>query len=146
MQTIEFDSGIQEYRIGGGGVLRFNPQDPNLYARFSEAAHKITQVEEELTKQADSLQQHDSGLAMVKLLQEADHKMKEVLGWVFGEGNNFDQILSGVNLLAVGSNGKRVVTNLFDALQPILVDGAAACAKAQTEAAVAQAKARRAAQ
>ena len=72
--------------------------------------------------------------------------MKEVLGWVFGEGNDFDQILGGVNLLAVGKNGQRVVTNLFDALQPILVEGAENCARAQTEAAVAQAKARRAAQ
>ena len=143
MQTIEFDSGIREYRIGGGGVLRFNPQDPNLYARFSEAGQKITQVEKELTKKAKTMDQQESGLAAVKLLKDADQKMKEILSWVFGDGNDFDRILGGVNLLAVGKNGQRVVTNLFNALQPILVQGAEACAKAQVENAVARAQERR---
>ena len=33
MEKLTFDSGIRSYRAGAG-VLRFNPSDPNLYARF----------------------------------------------------------------------------------------------------------------
>ena len=44
MENISFDSGMQQYRINGGGVLRFNPGDPNLYARFLESADKIREI------------------------------------------------------------------------------------------------------
>ena len=69
--------------------------------------------------------------------------MKEVLNWVFGNGNDFNKILGGINLLAVAGNGERVVTNLFAALQPILVAGAEACAKEKTASAGEKAKKRR---
>lgn len=145
MEKIVFDSGVKEYRINGGGVLRFNPGDPNVYARFLEAADKIRNLEESLQKQAKALDAEESGAAVVKLMADADKKMKDVLSWVFGQDNDFDLLLSGVNLMAVAGNGQRVVTNLFEALQPILVAGAQSYANEQTQAAVKQARARRAA-
>ena len=33
-----------------------------------------------------------------------------------------------MNLLAVADNGERVITNLFTALEPVLVEGAKRCA------------------
>ena len=143
MKTLHFDSGIQEYKLCGEGVLRFNPADPNLYARFLEAAEKIQEVEKEMVQQANAMDTEDTGTSVVKLLQDADRKMKDTLSWVFGQGNDFHKLLGGVNLLAVGTNGQRVVTNLFEALQPILLAGAERCAKEQTQAAVNKAKARR---
>ena len=80
MEKIVFDSGVREYKLGNLGVLRFHPGDPNLYARFMEAAEKMKTIEEELAQQAKS--QEDSGAAVVKLLQEADQKMKQTLNWV----------------------------------------------------------------
>ena len=38
MQELNIDTGVREYRINGGGVLRFNPSDPNVYSRFLQAA------------------------------------------------------------------------------------------------------------
>lgn len=146
MEKISFDSGIKEYRINSGGVLRFNPGDPNLYVRFLEAAEKIQAVEDGLTQQAKLLEETDSGTQAVKLMAQVDKQMKEILGEVFGAGNDFDKILGGVNLLAIAGNGERVVTNLFAALQPILVAGAERCAKQTSDDAVQKAKARRAAQ
>ena len=146
MKTLQFDSGIQEYKLCGEGALRFNPADPNLYARFLEAAEKIQKMEAEMAQQAKNLDTQDTGAAVVKLLQEADGKMKDILSWVFGQNNDFHKLLGGVNLLAVGSNGKRVVTNLFAALEPVLMQGAQRCAKEQIESAVKQAKARRSGQ
>lgn len=141
MEQIIFDNGIREYQLGSG-VLRFNPGDPNLYARFLEAAEKIQAMEEKLLQQAKEME--SSGEQVVMLLRRADSQMKETLRWVFGEANDFDKLLGGVNLLAVAANGERVVTNLFAALQPILVAGAKALTREKTEAAVAKAAARRA--
>ena len=83
------------------------------------------------------------GAAVVQLLNRADKEIKGILSWVFGQENDFDTILGGVNLLAVADNGQRVVTNLLEALQPILVEGAERCAKEKVDAALRKAKSRR---
>lgn len=140
MEKIQFDTGVKEYKLSNGGVLRFNPGDPNLYARFMEVAEKIRAMEADLSQQ---VRQEDSTAAL-ELLTNVDKQMKQLLSWAFGEGNDMEKALGGVNLLAVATNGERVVTNLFAALQPILVTGAELCAREKTEAAVAKAKARRA--
>lgn len=145
MEKLQFDSGIKEYKINGTGVLRFNPGDPNLYARFLEAGDKLLQVEKDMTARASGLQP-DSGSEMLQLMAEADKQMKQVLNWVFGAGNDFDKILGGVNLLAVANNGQRVVTNLLNALQPILLEGAERCAREKVDDAVKKARQRREAQ
>jgi len=69
--------------------------------------------------------------------------MKTLLGEIFGSHNDFHAILQGVNLLAVAENGERVVTNLFSALEPILVDGAKLCTGQAKAQAVEKARARR---
>ena len=137
MEKIQFDSGLRSYRINGGQVLRFNPADPNLYPRFLESVEKLKAVEEDLIRQA--AEEKTEGEQILMLLTQADGKMKQILNWVFGGDNDFHKILSGINLLAVAENGERVVTNLFRALEPVLVEGAKCCASAQA----AQAKARR---
>ena len=126
MEKLKFDSGIKCYRLGSG-VLRCNPTDPNLYARFLEALQEVTALEESLTEQAKSV----SGEGVIRLLAEADTKIKEILNRVFGLDNDFSKMLEGVNLMAVGSNGERLITNLFAALEPVLTEGAMQCAKAE---------------
>ena len=138
MDKIQFDSGVRAYRINGGGILRFNPGDPNLYARFLEAVEKLRAVEQELTRQAEDVQ----GADIVMLMTKADEKMKGILNWVFGGENDFQQLLNGVNLLAVADNEERVVTNLFGALEPVLVEGAKRCADEQAAKARAKRSAR----
>lgn len=136
MEKIQFDAGQRSYRINGGEILRFNPGDPNLYSRFLEAVEKLKDVEKELT---DKAQTAAESREIVALMQETDGKMKQILNWVFGQPNDFHKLLGGVNLLAVADNGERVVTNLFAALEPVLVEGAKRCAGEQA----AKARARR---
>ena len=136
MEKIIFDSGMKQYKINGGGVLQFNPSDPNVYARFLEALEKLKDMEKELA-------QPTQGIDAVKLLQQADQKMKQLLSWVFGPQNDFEKLLGGVSLLALAGNGQRVVTNLFVALEPVLEQGAKACAAQQVDTAVTAAKMRR---
>lgn len=145
MQNIQFDTGIEEFGIGGG-TLRFNPADPNLYARFLDTGDKIKALEKELVEKAAACDSENTPEALIYLMQQADRQMKEHLNHVFGEGNDFEKLLEGVNLLAVAGNGERVITNLFAALEPVLIRGAERAAGEKTAAAVAKAKARRASQ
>lgn len=140
MEKISFDSGIRSYRLNDGGVLRFNPGDPNIYGRFLDAGDRIAQVEKQMRTEIGG---ETSGEDAIRLLLKADEKIKEILNWVFGAPNDFHKLLGGVNLMAVADNGERVITNLFEALQPVLTEGAKRCAKEQTEEAVRRAKERR---
>ena len=136
MEKLIFDSGIKEYQLGDCGILRFNPADPNVYARFIDAVDNIQKIEDDLIKKGNELK--EDGTSVLKLMEDVDNQIKEELNRVFGAGNDFNQIMCGVNLMAVATNGERVVTNLMNALTPIMKDGAEACAKDE----VAKAKAK----
>ena len=148
MQKLVFDSGVKEYRLGDAGVLRFNPGDPNVYARFMAAMDKLPEIEERLVEKAKRLEKSDgaepNGEEVLKLMEEADREVKQLLNNVFGGGNDFDEILGGVNLLAVANNGERVVTNLIAALQPVMVSGAERMTQQKVDAAVEKARQNRA--
>lgn len=130
MQKLNFDLGIKEFEIGGG-VLRFNPGDPNVYSRFVAAADKLTGIEQRLTAKAKEYEGKKAGEAMLQLMNEADKETKDLLAWIFGSQNDFEAIFCGANILGVGSNGERIITNFIHAVQPILEKGARNCAKNQ---------------
>ena len=148
MEKLVFDNGVKEYQLGDSGVLRFNPSDPNVYARFMAAVNKLPDIETELVEKARILEQSDNreanGAEVLKLMEEADRKVKQLLNNVFGGGNDFDEILGGANLMAVTGNGERLITNLLAALQPVLVEGAEKISQQKVDAAVARAQQNRA--
>lgn len=149
MEQLIFDSGIKEYQINGNKVLRFNPSDPNVYGRFMEAIDKIKAVENEMMEKSKVLENSSdekTGVAAINIMCESDKKMKAILNEIFGMGNDFDNLLEGVNLMAVAGNGKRVVTNLLEVLQPIMEEGAKTCATSEVESAKLNREQRRALQ
>lgn len=134
MESIVFDSGVRAFQINDGGVLRFNPADPNLYARFQKAQEKLTDLAESPCREGDTA---------LQLLETADRELKDILNWVFGPDNDLDQILGGINLLAVAGNGKPVAMNLLAALEPVLLEGLERCVRQHSEAAAERANRRR---
>lgn len=127
MEQLTIDTGLREYAVNGGpehggGVLRFNPSDPNVYSRFCTLQNQLQELEQQVQAQSPT------GTDAIQLLAQADQRAKGLLAEVFGPGNDFDAMLGGTNLLAIAGNGERVITNLFAALQPILEAGARQCA------------------
>lgn len=120
MEKLIFDSGVKEYELGAG-VLRMNPSDPNLYARFMDAIPKIQNIEDDMVKKGRELDDKSLAFAL-DLMRDADAQIKAELNAVFA-GNDFDAILEGVNLMAVSGNGERVITNLIDAITPVIENG-----------------------
>ena len=149
MEQLIFDSGIKKYQINGKGILQFNPSDPNVYARFMDMVPKINEIEKEMNAKAGKIDYSDKAAAgeeKLRLMRDTDHRIKAVLNEIFGQENDFDKILEGVNLMAVASNGQRVVSNLMDALQPIMEEGAQACVRSEVDAAKLNREQRRAMQ
>lgn len=122
MEKLTFDTGVKTYKVGAG-VLKFNPTDPNVYARFLETLDSLSQLESELSKA--------SGTDAIAALARTDQEIKARLSYVFGPGNDLEAVFSGVSLLAVGANGERLITNFLGAMEPILSEGARACAAAE---------------
>lgn len=123
MDILKLDLGIKEYRLTENGILRFNPSDPNVYARFLDAEKDIRAVEQEAAEKAKAETDNIGGTA-IRIMEEADSKIKDILNHIFGHGNDFHAILEGVNVLAVGGNGIRIISNLLEVLTPIMEQGA----------------------
>lgn len=126
MEILNLDIGVREYRLTQNGVLRFNPSDPNVYSRFLDAESAIREVEQEMAEKANTAEDgtQNAGELAIRIMHEADTKIKTILNGIYGHGNDFHAILDGVNLMAVGNNGHRIIDNLLDVLTPIMEQGA----------------------
>lgn len=125
MEKISFDTGVKEYEINGSAILRFNPSDPNVYARFLDAIPRIQALGSEYLDQAKSGENQTSPAEIcIKAMQEVDSKAKDILNEVFGCGNDFHKIFAGVNVVALRLDGKtRVIDGFFEAMRPIMEGG-----------------------
>lgn len=132
MEILNIDVGLKSYQlVEGGAPLIFNPGDPNIYARYKDAVEKIQKLEKEMTAKAKVADKNKDTEKTLDIVREMDQKAKKVLNGIFGEQNDFDAILCGVNLMAVTASGTRVIENLMNALNPIVVEGARICAEAE---------------
>lgn len=146
-EKLILDDGIIELEINGKGVLRFNPSDFNLYQRFCKFAQGLPEIEKQYRSAVETDTSDDpAAAAKAKLdrLGEIDAELKSGLSAVFGAENDFDALLGGVSLLACGSDGRFVITNLMEALMPYLKTGARKHMSDAAEMAVAEAKKNRA--
>lgn len=126
MEKLTFDNGVKEYSINGRATLRFNPADPNVYARYVECIDKINGIEEEMKAAGAAMDESSPNYAKqsLEIMRGADAKVKAMLRETFGAQNDFDAIFDGVNVMGVAVNGKMVITNFMEMLAPILEDGA----------------------
>ena len=121
MKTIKLDTGVEQFKLPGG-VLRFNPADPNVYVRFQQALESLQQLEQDMAAEVTN------GADFLQVLARTDKAIKQNLNLVFGPGNDFDAICGGVNLLSADAEGQRLISKLFAALEPVLLEGARQCA------------------
>lgn len=148
-KKLVLDDGIIELEINDNGVLRFNPSDFNLYQRFCKLVQELPGLEKKYMDGVKEVPDDGESIALagaeLDRAMEIDAEIKSRLSAVFGGGNDFDALLGGVNLMAYGKNGERVITNLLEALTPYLEEGARKHMKGEAADAVAEAKENRAA-
>lgn len=110
MMKLQMESVVEEFRIPGGGALRFNPADPNLFLRLEQLQDRVAGLEGNTP-------------------EELDLRLKKLLDETFGAGNDLHSALGGVSLFAVTGAGNTVLEALLEALLPILQEGAERCAE-----------------
>ena len=130
-KALQFDDGLLRLAINGNGLLTFNPSDFNVYQRFFGLLKELPELEKRYVAQVEQSSGGTSGEDSFQLAgrelaraRDMDREIKEKLSGVFGPGNDFDALLGGVNVMAVGNNGQRVITNLLNALAPCIEEGA----------------------
>ena len=139
MDQLKVDLGMEEFDLGCG-VLRFNPTDPNLYARFLDLEPQLDDLQQRLSQKTA---QATDAAGLLKALAETDRQLKDLLTRVFGEENDFSRLLRGVNLLSTAGNGLSVAENLLAALEPVLSRGAERFVESKTADAREKARQRR---
>lgn len=152
-QKLIIDDGLVRLDINGNGVLKFNPSDFNVYERFYALTKELPEIEKKYAAEVETLPkgtetEQAMALAGRELIRakEIDAEVKAKLSAVFGTGNDFDQLLGGVNIMAFGSNGERIITNLLNALLPYVENGIKQHANSEVAAAKLNREQRRAAQ
>ena len=60
MKQLTIDTGLREYAVNGGpehggGVLRFNPSDPNVYSRFCTLQNQLQELEQQVLSYTPAL-------------------------------------------------------------------------------------------
>ena len=149
-KTLQFDDGLLRLDINGNGILTFNPSDFNVYQRFFGLLKERPELEKRYAAEVEQPGSEDDSFALagreLDRARELDREIKDKLGAAFGPGNDFDALLGGVNLMAVGNNGQRVITNLLNALAPYIEEGAKRHQQEAAEAALRSRAQRRAVQ
>ena len=129
-EKLKFDDGLVRLDINGNGILKFNPSDFNVYERFYALTKELPEIEKKYAAEVETLPEGAEPEQVMALTgrelaraKEIDKEVKAKLSVAFGAGNDFDQLLGGVNVMAVAHNGERVITNLLNALLPYIEDG-----------------------
>ena len=129
-KKLVFDDGLVRLDINGNGTLTFNPSDFNVYERFYALSKELPEIEKKYAAEVEPMPENMDSAQVAKLAgreliraKEIDAEVKAKLSAVFGAGNDFDRLLGGINIMAFGSNGERIISNLLTALQPYIEEG-----------------------
>lgn len=126
-EKLFIDDGLVRLDINGNGVLKFNPSDFNVYERFYALTKELPEIEKKYAAEVESMPDETEAMALagreLARAREIDKEVKDKLSAAFGSGNDFDKLLGGVNIMAFGSNGERIITNLLNALLPYVENG-----------------------
>ena len=109
METLIFSTGLEEYPLENGSILRFNPRDPSGVERFLTLEERITELKPQ-------------GASVAEKWADADTRCRKMLEEVF-PGNDFWQLLGPGNSLALCENGVSVLGNFLNAVEQILEYG-----------------------
>ena len=109
MEKLVFSTGMEEYPLENGSVLRFNPRDPSVLERYLTLEERINALKPQ-------------GESVAEKWADADMRCREMLEEVF-PGNDFWQILGPGNSLALCENGMSVMGNFLNAVEEILEYG-----------------------
>ena len=112
MKQLDFDLGLEEYRLNGKVTVRFNPTDAGFLERLAETYEELDALQEQVTKQGEEIK---SEKELFPFAKELDRQMRAVLDGLFdmpvcGELFGSMNVFSSASGLPVWANLMLVVT------------------------------------
>lgn len=109
MKEIIFDTGVVEYKINGGHVIRFNPTDSNFAERLYLAFDELDKKQEAYRGENIS-----DGKEAFRVNRARDNEMRKTIDGVLGDGAS-QAIFANMDVYAM-SDGLPVWANLMLAI------------------------------
>lgn len=111
MKELNFETGLVEYKINGGAVVRFNPTDSNFVKRLFDAYETLDSKQEFYKKRVDTMADKKEVFVFAK---EQDDEMRGIIDGLFCEPVS-DDIFGALNVYAL-ADGLPVWCNLMFAV------------------------------
>ena len=111
MKALNFDTGINEYDLGGKVTVRFNPTDIGFLEKLSESFAALDLIQEEVKLSQEEITDEKDVFNLAKNL---DGKMRDILNALFGE-DVCTPLFGSMNLFA-SAGGLPVWANLMLAI------------------------------
>lgn len=81
MEKLTFDTGIKEYEVNGGVILRFNPSDSAFVGKLFNAFDSLDKKQEIYRAQIDSMKDKRE---IFEIAHNQDIEMRTIIDGVFG--------------------------------------------------------------
>lgn len=81
MEKLTFDTGIKEYEVNGGEILRFNPSDSAFVGKLFNAFDSLDKKQEIYRAQIDSMKDKRE---IFEIAHKQDIEMRTIIDGVFG--------------------------------------------------------------
>lgn len=81
MEKLTFDTGIKEYEVNGGAILRFNPSDSAFVGKLFNAFDSLDKKQEIYRAQIDSMKDKRE---IFEIAHNQDIEMRTIIDGVFG--------------------------------------------------------------
>lgn len=81
MEKLTFDTGIKEYEVNGGEILRFNPSDSAFVGKLFNAFDSLDKKQEIYRAQIDSMKDKRE---IFEIAHNQDIEMRTIIDGVFG--------------------------------------------------------------
>ena len=108
MAEITFDTGVKEFAVNGGRIIRFNPVDTGFVETLYGLIAKITDIDDERRERTEKTQDYAK---IFDYDRAADNRMRQAVDSVFGADFCAD-VFGDIRLNAI-ADGLSVVENFL---------------------------------
>lgn len=107
------DTGIRNFRMGGGEILSFNPSDPFLIARINSAMRQLEAKQENYKEKVQRITQSALTDEIFDFMEQTDNDMRQIINGIFRQELSA-AAFDGVGLYAYNTSGVPIWIAFFD--------------------------------
>ena len=111
MKNLSFDTGVQEYDLGGKVAVCFNPTDVGFIEKLFESFASLDRIQEEIRQSKEEITDEKE---VYRLAKNLDFRMREIINALFGK-DVCTPLFGEMNLFA-SAGGLPVWANLMLAI------------------------------